>query len=172
MFEHCVLDGGSALHICENYDEFLEYENRLYGLYLQLYERGGVFYKGILVKMKRRPPDYAPKGSFYHLTCENYQHTQSEEDRQPNLRRYERIHWAKAIIEKCSEVCQDLLVWENTRGTDRNILLYCWNLKYLVVLSKRKDYLVLTTVYPVEHEHTHRKLMNEYSKYKQTTSSA
>lgn len=160
------------LRICENLEKYSVYEDMLYQIFLLLYEKGTLHYKENLVHMKHYPPDYGPKTGFYHMICENYQHTGNEEDRKPNLRRCERLEWAKQFIEKCSQSCEKLMVWENQRHGKKNILLFCPDLNYLVVLSKRRDYYLLTTAYPVDYPNKRKDLIKEYNAYisKQRTS--
>jgi len=113
-------------------------------------------------------PLYQNKESnFWHLIQEAYQ-TNQEEDRIPDFRRCERIRWPRPIIENA--VKPDILVWENTRhsnsGVERSICLWFKEKEYLVILRKRKKYLLLWTAYPVTREHRKRKLQEEYDRYK------
>lgn len=162
---NCLLKENNQILECTDFTKYNEYENKLYEIFLNLYEQNGMFYKNIPVKMKHYPPDYGEKSGFYHLICENYQHTGDESDRKPNLKRCERIKWPIKIINNCSETCNNLLIWENERHGKQNILLFCPELDYLVVLSKRNDYVLLTTAYPVEYSHRKNKLIKEYKEY-------
>lgn len=154
---------------CLNLSNFQEYEEKIYAIYLKLYEDSILYYEGFEVKMKHYPPTYDQKSGFYHLVCQNYNHTNNDVDRVPNLRRYEKITWANQLLINCSNIkCSNLLIWENIRKGKRNILLYCKDIDYLVVLGKRRNYLLLVTAYPIEKDHTRRKLMKEYNKYLKT----
>lgn len=166
MGDTCTLCRNYPLITCPDLSNFGDYEDQLFDIFKNLYETGSVMYQGIPVKMKHYPPDYGERSGFYHLTCENYQHTGSEEDRCPNLRRCERIKWPKQFITSCSENCSKLLIWENTRGSHRNILLFCPEVDYIVILGKRDGYLLLITAYPVTYENRKEKLLREYSRYK------
>lgn len=169
----CRLCSKDTLVLCEDFSEYTSYEDRLYLIFKEYYEKNNLFYKGIPVRMKHYPPDYIPKTGFYHLICENYQHTGNESDRSPNLSRCSRIKWPKTIIEYCSQNCLSLYIWENERKGKRNILLYCPEIDYLVVLGKRRDYLLLITAYPIEYENKRKDLLKEYTDYcknKQRTS--
>ena len=100
---------------------------------------------------------------------EAYQ-TTKEEDRIPDLRRCERIRWPRPIIENIAN--PGVLIWENTQhsnsGIERNICLWLKEKGYLVILRKRKKYLLLWTAYPVTRNHTKRKLQKQYDAYKKT----
>lgn len=162
----CKLGGDESLLICEDYSKYHKYEDKLFEIYREIYENAILYYLGVRVKMKHYPPDYGEKTGFYHLICENYDHTKDENDRKPNFDRCERIKWAREIIEWCSENCERIWVWENERHNKKNVLLYCPDNNYLVVLAKRKDYYLLTTAYVVKYPNARRDLIREYKKYK------
>jgi len=125
-----------------------------------------------MAKMKHYPPCFDERSGFYHLIYENYQNSENENDRMPNLERAKCIEWPSYIINNCVKtmtLCSDVLVWENERKTNRNVLLFCQKNDYLVVLGKRKDYFLLITAYPVQ-SHTKRKLLKEYIEYKNAKS--
>lgn len=152
---------------CEDVQRFAEYEEIVYNIFLDLYEKSKLYFRDSKVAMKHYPPDYDERSGFYHLTCQNYEQTGNENDRIPNLDRYRKIKWAKQLISYCdSNECLNFLVWENSRNGKTNILLYCKDIDYLVVLGKRKDYLMLVTAYPIQYDHSRDKLMREYSFYK------
>ena len=167
----CVLKGNDNLLLCHDLSHFADYEDQLFQIFLSVYEHGRINYHKIPVHMKHYPPDYGERSGFYHLICENYQHTGMEEDRSPNLRRCERLKWPQKIIEHCAGACPELLIWENERRGKVNILLFCPELDYIVVLGKRNNYLLLVTAYPVDYPNRRRNLLAEYNQYMQTTHS-
>ena len=169
MADACFLNQEESLLVCHDLNDFKSYEDQLYEIFMDIYEAGTIMYNGTPVKMKHFPPDYGERSGFYHLTCENYEHTGREEDRSPDLRRCERLKWPQEVIENCAVNCSDLLVWENSRYGKQNILLFCPQLDYLVVLGKRNGYLLLTTAYPVRYRNRRENLLCEYERYKQTT---
>lgn len=161
----CILDNQAFFMECNDLTNYQQYEDGLFQIFMQLYESNTIVYKGQQVRMKHYPPDFGEKTGFYHLTCENYQHTDSEADRVPSLRRCERIKWPKELIENCSENCSKILIWENIRHGKTNIILFCPELDYVVVLAKRNGYLLLTTAYPIDYENRKRDLIKEYNNY-------
>lgn len=158
---------------CEDLGQYADYENQLYQLYLDLYINGGLSYNGNRIKMKYYPPEYNERTGFYHLICENYDHTGDENDRTPNLRRCEKIAWADEIIRKCAPaLCGEIKIWENNRKGKKSLLLYCDDIRYLVVLGVRNGYYMLVSAYPVCYPNARRDLLKEYREYiKQTTPS-
>lgn len=161
----CKLENSEYFIECEDYARYKEYEDKLFEIYRNLYEEGELSYFGNEVKMKHYPPDYGIKTGFYHMICENYNHTDDENDRKPNFRRCERIMWAKQFIEWCSHNCEKIWIWENERHNKKNVLIYCHEQNYLVVLAKRNGYYLLTTAYVVEYSNARRDLVNEYNRY-------
>ncbi len=126
----------------------------------EVYRRDFVIFKasfeGRRVSLKRHPIHRGKDATFWHIVSSGA----VEADRLPDLRRFERIGWPRAIIDHASD--PNVLVWENTRRGDRRVCLWLPPADYLVVLAKRSTYTLLWTAYRVEREHTKRKLRKEY----------
>jgi hypothetical protein len=58
-----------------------------------------------------------------------------------------------------------LKVWENTRGTKSNILIFHEKEQYLVILRKGNGYLLPWTAYLVKDKARKKKLLKEYKAY-------
>jgi hypothetical protein len=71
-----------------------------------------------------------------------------EDDRLPDLRRCERIRWVRWVIENAGAHAE-IDIWQNTRGTEVNTLLW-FREEYLVVLGQRQGYWLLRTAYCTE----------------------
>jgi hypothetical protein len=97
--------------------------------------------------------------TFWHLISEG----KAEDERLPDLRRCERIRWPRPIIEHADTPI--VKVWENKRKRDQRICVWFEEEEYLVVLARRKGYVVLWTAYLVTRPHTRRKLQREYKAY-------
>ncbi len=169
--QDCKLLKDEYILPCDDYSQYKEYEDCVYAWFSSLYENGRITYDGKEVKMKHYPPSYDARSGFYHIICENYSHTGNEEDRKPNFERCKRIKWPKEIIEWCSNNCEKVWIWENERHNKKNLLIYCPENDYLVVLGKRNNYYLLTTAYVVEYEHSKRTLIKEYNKAKTNNAS-
>ena len=162
----CKIDNSQYLVECDDLSKYKEYEDKLFDIYRKIYEEGQLKYHDIEVRMKHYPPDYGVKTGFYHMICENYNHTGNEDDRKPNFHRCKRIKWAKQFIEWCSQNCDKIWIWENERHNKKNILIYCPEKEYLAVLAKRNGYYLLTTAYVVEYANARKDLEKEYNAYK------
>ena len=115
---------------------------------------------GLRVTLKRHPIEKGKEATFWHLISEG----KSEHDRLPDLRRCERIRWPRPMIEHYAQ--PPLKIWENERKGEKRICLWCEEEEYLVVLAKRRGYLILWTAYLVTKTHTKMKLKNEHDAYK------
>lgn len=74
-----------------------------------------------------------------------------------------RIRWPRPIIEH-SEYPK-IKLWENERRGEKRICIWFEEIEYLVVLAKRKDYILFWTAYPVLRDHRKKKLNKEYEEY-------
>lgn len=79
---------------------------------------------------------------FWHLISEG---ERTDEERIPNIRRCERIRWIPHLINNYR--AGELLCWENKRGTNKNSVLWLPSENYMIVLSRRNNYYLLTTAY-------------------------
>lgn len=98
--------------------------------------------------------------TFYHITHEG----EDETNRQPDIRRMERIHYPAFVIEQ--NLHPEILIWKNRRGKDERILLFNESENYIVVLTERKEFYLFITAYVVETSHRKRSLLREYEAYK------
>ena len=99
------------------------------------------------------------EATFWHMTSEG----EDEASRKPDLRRMERIKWPAPMINLSEHPY--LKVWENTRGSKTNILIFHEGEDYLVVLRKAKDYILPWTAYLVTYKSRKEKLLKEYEAY-------
>ncbi len=79
---------------------------------------------------------------FWHLISEG---ALNDEDRIPDMRRCERIRWIAHLINNYQDSA--ITCWENKRSSNNNTVLWLPPENYMVILSKRKNYYLLTTAY-------------------------
>lgn len=121
------------------------YEDALYEIYLDSVVRAGITFQGLPVKSQYRPETKGKGFSFWHLISEGSR----EEDRTPDLRRCERIHWYSWVINN-AETIEDISWWENRRGTNTHVVLWLESESFAVVLAKRNGYYLIKTAYMVK----------------------
>lgn len=137
-----------------NWDRYLKV---IYGHFRRDFVLSQPRFKGSRVGIRRKPDDQDKEATFWHLISEG-----EEDERYPNLRRCERIRWPRPIIEHHEELC--IKVWENQRRGKSNVCIWYEEVDYLVVLGRRRDYMLLLSAYPVQ-PHTKRRLRREYEAY-------
>lgn len=120
------------------------YETELHRIFMQEIAHGGIRFGGAVVSCRRYPEAARRWASFWHLVQEG----PVEEDRMPDLRRCERIRWVRWLIENAA-THGDIDVWQNTRRTETNTLIW-YREEYLVILGQRRGYWLLRSAYCTE----------------------
>ena len=138
---------------------FPTYLEAVYGYFKQdfIYKRPA--FRGTRLGLKKHPLSQGKEATFWHMTTEG----EDEANRVPDIRRMERIKWTASMINSSEHPY--LKVWENTRGTKTNILIFHEDEGYLVVLRKAKDYILPWTAYLINYNSRKNKLLKEYESY-------
>lgn len=139
---------------------FNNYFNAVYDIFENHFVKTQPIFQASRVSAQRFPlVDGAIHRTFYHITHEG----DDEANRQPDVRRMERIRFPKFCIENCPHA--HLLVWENKRGRDESVLILNEIEGYLIVLRKRAGYYLFWTAYYLQQNHQKRKHIREYEAY-------
>lgn len=143
------------------------YENQLIDYFYKHLYNMKLYYNGCPISLKKKPEYKNNPGSFYHLTCKGIHHNSTEEDREPDLRRCERLHWIKPIIEAEHRECglECVRIYEKRHNGDNTINLLFEEGRFLVVLGKRNGYLLLKTAYFIEYDNRLRREIKAYEDY-------
>jgi hypothetical protein len=140
-----------------NFSNESEFLNALYEYFKQDFVYTKPVYKGTKLWLKRLPLRDEREATFYHITTTG----KDENNRTLDIPRAERIRWIKPIIEIEDK---KILVWENERKKEENILLYLKEENFLIVLRKRKHGILFWTSYYTDKCYKH-KLLREYENY-------
>jgi len=152
-----------ALVIFKDYDnDWNNYLNAIYNFFKDDFVDHNPTFKGIKLRLKRHPLIDGKEATFWHFISKG----RKEDERCPDMRRCERIRWPKPIIENAQNI--EIKIWENNRKGERRILLLVEKENYLIVLNKRKKYILPWTAYYIEYEHQKQKLLKEWKAYKKT----
>jgi len=138
---------------------FATYLEAVYELFKQDFIDKRPTFRGTRLGLKRLPLYKDKEATFWHMTSEG----ENEENRTPDLRRLERIRWPAKLINESEHPY--LKVWENSRSTKTNILIYHEAEKYLVVLRRHKNYILPWTAYLINYKSRENKLLKEYETY-------
>lgn len=168
--EHCWLPPIKPFpHESFNVDSYREYESSLYKEYRRQFWETHPMFEGKRVQVRRSPIIDGYEESFVHFTCKNYD---GAENREPDFRRCERLHWIRPVIEHylckqtCDENCEGIKTWEEPYKNTVRVNFLFEEERYLVVLEKRESYCLLITAYYLDYENTLRKHLKKYEAYK------
>jgi hypothetical protein len=132
------------------------YIDAVYNIFRRDFVASRPIFRGRKLGHKRYPLSDGKEATFWHVIQEG----KTEGERIPNLRRCERVPWIRPIIEHENEPV--IKIWENSRRNEARICLWIEDHEYLVVLAKRKGYVILWTAYPVIEPHRKSKLQREF----------
>jgi hypothetical protein len=129
--------------------EWQDYVDAIYQRYLNDLVRNPKTLFGRPVRARYNPATNGKHFNFWHVISEGA----SEDDRQIDVRRCERIGWIAWMLERTGAGDPRIRVWNNTRavrrGTALRRLLWCAESEYIVILDEREHEFYLTTAYPV-----------------------
>lgn len=160
MSKTATLEFPDLIYLSDFDNNFEKYIGAIYEVFKSHFIVSTPNFEGVKVTAPRYPEVDGRSRTFYHITHEG----KDEQNRQPDFRRMERIRYPKFKIEKHPH--NELLVWEKNIERDTRIHILNVAESYLLVLNKRKDYLMLWTAFFIEQKHTLKKKMNEYEAYK------
>ena len=119
-----------------------KYEKMIYNIFIGDFITDVPQFKGKDIRIREYPRIDGKEESFYHVTCKDYFKTM---ERNPDLRRCERIRWVRAFIEnyncnpKLCEDCEGVKAWCETYKGRRRIHFLLEEEKYMVVIEKRTN---------------------------------
>lgn len=121
---------------------------------------------GKVIRMKFHPLINDRAYTFYHMTHKG----DVETERIPDLRRCERVAWARPAVEETQSL--GLRFWEQTRnGSHRRICIWLDadnGDNYYVIIEVRAEYILLWTAFYGDYPHAIRKKEAEYNEWKRT----
>jgi len=139
---------------------WVKYEQALYQLYLNSLVRANLTFLGHPVRTRRRPEVRGMEFGFRHLITKALEgKRRSEEGREPDFSRCERLSWVSWCIKNAEQ--EGFSYWGNRRGRETHIVIWAELYNFVVILDKRMRlgqpmYYLLTAYCP--EEHTKRKL--------------
>lgn len=130
------------------------------------FEKDFILYKpsfrGKSLRLKYHPAFQGKAYTFYHMTHIG----NNENDRIPDLRRCERIPFARPVIEKCDN--WELKIWPQKRGNKNRLCIWLERQDepdYFVILDVRDKYILPWTAFVAEYEHQKKKKLKEYQEF-------
>ena len=135
------------------------YLDAIYDWFTQDFVDDKPVFQGRRLGLKRQPVIRGKEATFWHMIQEGA----VEADRNPDIRRCERIRWPGPIVENDGD--PTLKVWRNQRRREQRVCIWFEQESYLVILADRGNYILPWTAYLVKHPHRQRKLQREYEAY-------
>ncbi len=152
-----------------NYPAYIE---EIYKIFKRDFVSKKTKFRGEELRLKWNPIYQDKAYTFYHMTHEG----KDEQNRLPDLRRCERMPWAKPAIENCDS--WSLKIWPQVRtgkGGTRDRLCIWLELvdepDYMIILDIRTDYKLLWTAFVPQYPHEKRKKQKEYEAWLETQKS-
>jgi hypothetical protein len=109
--------------------------------------------------VKKHPMELGKEATFWHVISEG----QTETERTPDLRRCERLHWIRPMVDAIGS--EDVKCWKNMRKGHLRLLISTPDFSFVVILQESSEYVMLWTAYYVESGHRREKLKREWEEY-------
>lgn len=138
---------------------FQNYFKAVYTIFENDFIKSQPIFENQKVAVRKYPLEDGLHRTFYHITHEG----EDEQNRQPDLRRMERIRFPKFVLNNNKH--NEILIWKNKRGKDERILLFNEAENYIIILTERENFYLFVTAYLVQQEHRKNKLLKEYETY-------
>lgn len=157
---------------CKDFGKWNEYLDVIYQIFQKDFIDNRVKFEEKNVYFRKEPMDGKYEHAFIHLTHKDIEHnSQNPNDRIPDPRRAERIGWNKPIIEnyRCKENCEGcekILYFETYYKKNIRAYFLFKDVKFLVIIEKRREYNLLITGYYIDYENAMRKYIKKYEQYK------
>lgn len=146
-------------------DEFLEF---VFKTFLGDFVHNITKFRGQKIFLRKRPTgsingvDY--DWTFHHIiTKEN---TRNNNIREFNQGRAERIQFPKFYVNQCQLLGSGFKIWSRSKNNEIKYYIADNSFDYLVILSQRRDYIMLLSAFLVETDNYKYKLNKEYEHYK------
>ncbi len=164
----------TPINPCNDLNKYADYESELYKIFRKMFFIDKIYFNGLPIKVKTSPKYLEYETSFVHLICKTESANPKDvNDREPDFRRAERLHWIKPIIEHypCSEKCIDcdgLLLYEEFFNGNENRVrtkIFFPKEQYIIILERRKTYYQLITAFYIEKGFNDINIKKYYKKY-------
>lgn len=132
------------------------YEAALYTAFRADFVDSKPTFRGTRLGLKRHPETEGKPCTYWHLISEGA----DEAERLPDMRRCERIRWPRPSIDNCDTA--GVKVWETERTGETRITIWVEAEDYVVILAKRRDYVLPWTAFVLDQPHRRRKLQREF----------
>lgn len=145
---------------------YKSYIDAVYDIFYNDFIKNNAYFGKHILKLKFNPIFQDRAYTFYHMTHKG----EKEDEREPDLRRCERIGWAKPCVENVLN--WNLKFWRQNRKNSENrvciLLDVSEDFDYFVILEVRETYVLLWTAFVSTYSHETNKKIKEYNNWKKT----
>lgn len=155
------------LELCCDLSHFKEYENHIYQIFRNDFIDSYPLFDAKRVKIRHEPIVFGKEEAFYHVTCQDYA---KNRQRNPDLRRCERIRWVRSFIENYAcdssacDFCDGIKLWDEKYKSNVRTHILLEEERYMVVVEKRPKYCLLITAFYFDQDHRLRKTLQRYNR--------
>ena len=142
--------------------DWKEYEEKLYSVFKEAFIDNTQYFLGKPIGIFTDKMYNNKEKTFWHVISEG----PSEFERNPELRRCERVGWINTIVNLiyCNN-CEEIYKWKYRHSNKKfRYKIWCRKTNFIVILEERKNTFMLMTAYIVKYNHTKEKLEREYTK--------
>lgn len=150
--------------------QWSEYSDTIYEIFKSDFIDSYPIFKGKRVIIRKEPIEFGKEEAFFHITCQDYA---KNRNRQPDLRRCERIRWVRAFIENYNcdptlcESCEGVKIWEEPYQNRKRVHILLEEERYIVILEPRNKYCFLITAFYFDHDHYLRKQLQHFEEFRE-----
>ncbi len=145
-------------------DDYSSFIDAVYDIFYDDFIKHKALFGSHTLQLKFNPRYKDRPYTFYHMTHEG----KVECERTPDLRRCERIGWARPCVENVEN--WTLKFWRQNRQRSSNRVCILLDVEedfdYFVVLEVRGTYILLWTAFVSQYNHETRKKLKEYDAWK------
>jgi hypothetical protein len=139
--------------------DWSRYLDAIYEIFCNDFVNSSPTFQGQKLALKRLPIEHDKEATFWHFTSSGA----VEKEREPDLRRCERIRWPRPVIENDAD--PNLKIWSEKRNGEERVHIWLESEGYLVVLAKRKNYILPWTAFYVERRHQRDKFNKRWERH-------
>jgi hypothetical protein len=153
-----------------NYQDWKIYEEFLYQIFVQDFIKSQPELFGKPVRHRKHPVVTDKEQAFFHVTSKDTSKiVEDPNDRIPDFRRCERIHWIRTLLENynCRKGCCSFIkYWAEPWKMYKRWHFLFEEVRFLIVVEEREDYMLLITSYYIDYDNQLRKKIKKYEQYK------
>jgi len=149
----------------EDYNgDYKSFINAVYAVFERDFVKSQPEFGGQQLRHKKHPAFQDRPYTFYHMTHKG----EIESERTPDLRRCERMPWARPTIEQTETL--GIKFWEQERDGNHRVCIWLEvddGDNYFIILDVRKTFVLLWTAFHADYHHQIRKKQKEYEEWKE-----